>query len=171
MENKKSLIIYFSHTGQNWMKNGLENIDKGNTEIVAEKIQALTGADMFKVETVKEYPFDYYDCCAVAKQELKDDARPKLVRSIESISEYDTIYIGTPIWYGHVAMAIFSAIEGLDFSGKNIKLFVTHEGSGLGNCPDDIAKLCATGNIKRAIAIRGSSASESDDIIKEWVEE
>lgn len=53
----KKLVIYFSHTGENYMKDGIRNIDKGNTEIVAEKIAAKTGTDLFKVETVKDYPY------------------------------------------------------------------------------------------------------------------
>lgn len=65
----KSLIVYFSRTDENYMEDGIRNIEKGNTEIVAETIQKLTGADLFKVETVNEYPYDYYKCCDVAKEE------------------------------------------------------------------------------------------------------
>ena len=60
------------------MRDGIRNIDKGNTEIVAEKIAAKTGADLFKVETIKDYPNDYYECCAEAKKELQSQARPEL---------------------------------------------------------------------------------------------
>ena len=86
------------------MKDGIRNIDKGNTEIVAEKIAAKTGADLFKVETVKDYPYDYYECCDEAKKELQSQARPKLKRYLTDISDYDTIYIGYPIWYSTFPM-------------------------------------------------------------------
>lgn len=56
----KSLIVYFSRKDENYMEDGIRNIEKGNTEIVAEKIQKLTGADIFKVETEKEYSYGYY---------------------------------------------------------------------------------------------------------------
>ncbi len=69
----KSLIVYFSRTDENYMEDGIRNIEKGNTEIVAETIQKLTGADLFKVETVNEYPYDYYKCCDVAKEELENN--------------------------------------------------------------------------------------------------
>ena len=54
----KGLVIYFSHTDENYMEDGIRNIDKGNTEIVAEEISKIVGADLFKVETVKEYPYN-----------------------------------------------------------------------------------------------------------------
>ena len=68
----KNLIIYFSHTGENYMSDGIRNIDKGNTEIVAEKIKELSDidTDLFKVETIKEYPYNYDECCDIAKQEV-----------------------------------------------------------------------------------------------------
>lgn len=66
----KSLVIYFSRTGENYMEDGIRNINEGNTEIVAKKISEITGADLFKVEPVKEYPYNYQECCDVAKKEL-----------------------------------------------------------------------------------------------------
>ena len=53
--NKKSLIIYFTHTGENYMSDGIRNIEKGNTEIIAEMIKDITGAELFKVEVVINY--------------------------------------------------------------------------------------------------------------------
>lgn len=53
--NKKSLIIYFTHTGENYMSDGIRNIEKGNTEIIAEMIKDITGAELFKVEAVINY--------------------------------------------------------------------------------------------------------------------
>ena len=81
----KKLVIYFSHTGENYMKNGIENIEKGNTEVVAENISHLTGADLFKVEPLKEYPYNYHECCNVAKEELENNSRPKIKNKLESV--------------------------------------------------------------------------------------
>ena len=128
----KSLVIYFSHTGENYMKNGIEDIKKGNTEIVAEKIQKLTGADLFEVERVKDYPFGYYDCCDEAKKEYESNARPEVKKTLSSIADYDVIYVGGPVWWSHLPMPMFTVLEKLDFSGKTVMPFTTHEGSGLG---------------------------------------
>ena len=57
----KNLIIYYSRTGENYCNGSVKNLKKGNTEIVAEFIQKAVGADLFQVETVKEYAADYYE--------------------------------------------------------------------------------------------------------------
>ena len=106
----KELVIYFSHTGENYMKNGIENIEKGNTEIVAENISHLTGADLFKVEPLKEYPYNYHECCDVAKEELENNSRPEIKNKLENISDYDTIYIGGPVWWSHYPMCMFTCL-------------------------------------------------------------
>lgn len=165
----KKLVIYFSRTGENYMSAGIREIPKGNTEIVAEKIAEITGADLFKVETIKEYPNDYYECCDVAKEEKNTNARPKLKRYLDDISLYDTIYIGYPIWWGTYPMAIASLIERLDLSGKTIKPFATHEGSGLANSVNDLIKACPNANVENGIAIRGSDASIAQDKLASWV--
>lgn len=169
VRGKKSIIIYFSHTGENWMADGIKNIEKGNTEIVAEKIQKITNADIFKVEPKNKYPYGYYECCDVAKEELKNNARPELVNYLNSIDNYEVVYIGSPIWWGHIAMPMFTELEKLNFEGKIVKLFITHEGSGLGDCPKDIEKLCVGADIQKGLAIRGSNASNSDSELENWI--
>lgn len=74
----KNLIIYYSRKGQNYWNGSIKNLDKGNTEIVAEFIQKSVGGDLFEIETVKEYSADYYECIDDAKQELNSGARPEL---------------------------------------------------------------------------------------------
>lgn len=165
----KNLIVYFSRTDENYMEDGIRNIEKGNTEIVAETIQKLTGADLFKVETVNEYPYDYYKCCDVAKKELENNKRPNVKRKLDNIDDYDVIYIGGPVWWSHYPMAIFTALEVLDFTGKKIKPFTTHEGSGVGSVMEDIRKICKNAVIEDAIAIRGSDAKLCEDKIKNWI--
>lgn len=164
----KSLIIYFSHTGENYMSDGIRNIDKGNTEIVAENIKNITGADIFKIETIKEYPINYQECCDLAKEELTNDERPELKNKLNNIDNYDIIYIGGPVWWGHYPCAVFSAIENLNFKGKIVKPFVTHEGSKLGSIMQDINKFCAGAYIKEGLEIRGSDALNSKEKIEKW---
>ncbi len=166
----KSLVIYFSHTGENYMSDGIRNIDKGNTEIVAENIKELTNADLFKVETVKDYPYKYNECCDVAKEELSSNYRPELKNALNNLDNYDVIYIGGPIWWGHYPCAIFTALENLDFTSKIVKPFSTHEGSGAGHIMEDVNKYCKGAIIKEPLAIRGSNATTSKEVLKEWCE-
>lgn len=164
----KSLVIYFSHTGENYMSDGIRNIDKGNTEIVAEAISKITGADLFKVEPVNDYPYNYKECCDVAKEELDANARPKLKRQIDDINDYDIIYIGGPVWWGHYPCPMFTMLENLDFNGKIVKPFSTHEGSGLGSIMQDVSKLCKGAQIKDGLAIRGSNANDAEEQLESW---
>ena len=164
----KSLIIYFSHTGENYMSDGIKNIDKGNTEIVADYLKEITGADLFKVEPTKEYPYNYRECCDVAKEEIDNNSRPSVKKLLENLNDYDVIYIGGPIWWGHYPTPMFTVLEKLDFTGKTVYPFSTHEGSGLGSVESDIKKICVGANIKEGLAIRGSDAKTSKAKIESW---
>lgn len=166
-----SLVLYFSRAGNNYSNEGIKFIEKGNTEVLAEYIQEFTGADMFKVEALNDYPEDYMECTEVAKAELNDDARPELKECLEDISEYDTIYLGFPNWWSTLPMPLWTQLEKLDFSNKTIKPFVTHEGSGMGRSAKDIKKLCPGAKIAKELSIQGSFVSESKDKVKHWVGE
>ncbi len=164
----KSLVIYFSHTGENYMAHGIENIEKGNTEIFAEYIKDITGADLFKVEPIESYPYNYYKCCDVAKAELMENKRPVIKSILKNIKDYDVIYIGGPIWWGTYPMAIFTCIENLDFKGKIVMPFSTHEGSGLGDVMSDLTKCCKSADIRKGLGIRGCMVTDSKKEIEGW---
>lgn len=76
--NEKSLIIYFSRKGNNYSTQGIKYIEIGNTEVIAKYIKEFTNADLFKVETVKDYPEDYMECTQVAQEEIDSNTRPEL---------------------------------------------------------------------------------------------
>ena len=164
----KRLIIYFSHTGENYMSDGIRNIDKGNTEIVADIIKMSTNADILKVEPVREYPYNYHECCGIAKKELEENIRPEVKNNLEEIGVYDIIYIGGPVWCGHYPTPLLTVWEKLDFKDKIIYPFTTHEASGLGYIMDDIKRICIGAKIKEGLAIRGSDANNSKEKIENW---
>ena len=165
------LVIYFSRSGENYFGGELKSIEKGNTEVIAEYIQEITGADLFKVEPAVEYPSDYMECIDVAKKELANNARPEIKEELEDISVYDTVYIGFPNWWGTLPMAMFTQLERLDFSGKTVKPFVTHEGSGFGTSKKDLKKLCAGADIKKGLSIPGANVYDAKNIVQAWIDE
>ena len=165
------LVIYFSRSGENYFGGVLKNIEKGNTEVIAEYIQEFTSADLFKVEPAEEYPADYMECIDVAKKEQQKDARPELKEALDDISAYDTIYIGFPNWWGTLPMPMFTQLEKLDFNGKTVKPFVTHEGSGFGSSQRDLKKLCQGADIKNGLSIPGATVYDVKDTVKAWVNE
>ena len=164
MKDKKSLIIYFSRADENY---SVGYIDKGNTEYVAEYVKELTNADMFKVEPLIPYAKDYQTCIKEAKERI---GNAPIKEAIINISEYDVIYIMTPIYWGTYAPEIETAIKDLDFTGKTIRIVTTHEGSGLANVVNDVKKICKGANIlDDAIAILGSQAKNSKSKIENWI--
>ena len=164
----KNLIIYYSRKGENYWNGSIKNIAKGNTEIVAEFIQKAVGGDMFEVDTVKTYDKDYYVCIEEAKQELHDGARPELKNYLDSITEYDNVFVCGPCWWGTYPMAVFTQLEKLDFSGKKVMAVMTHEGSGLGSCEKDLKKLCAGATFGKGLAVHGAEARESESTVVAW---
>lgn len=163
------LIAYYSRRGNNYRNGEIVNLKVGNTEVVAGKIQKLTGGDTFYIETIKPYPADYHETTQVAKRELNENARPAIRGKVANMQNYDVIYLGYPNWWGTMPMAVMTFLESYDFSGKVIIPFCTHEGSGLGKSVQDIKKACPKAIVKQGLAIRGGSVNNSDRQVMEWV--
>ena len=166
MKDKKSIIIYFSRADENY---SVGYINKGNTEVIAEYISELTGATMFKVERKKPYAKDYQTCIEEAEDEQREDARPELVETLDSIDSYEVVYIGAPVWWGDLPQPMVTQLEKLNWNGKIVRPFTTHEGSGLGNIPSQIKRLCVGAEVLDGLAIRGSSVNSAKDRVEDWV--
>lgn len=165
------LVAYFSHTGENY---NVGVIEKGNTHIIADMIAEETGADLFEIATVNPYPETYDECTDVAKQEQEDNARPEIIDPPTNLDGYDTIFIGYPIWWGDLPMAVYTFLESYDFSGKTVIPFCTHEGSGLSGTQGSIEAVCSGATVLDGLAIRGSVAQNEQDEAKidvqEWLD-
>lgn len=164
-----NLIVYYSRKGENYWNGSIRNLKKGNTEIVAEMIRDIAGGDLFEVDTVKPYAEDYYECIEEAKKELKEKARPAIKGYVESIDNYDTVYIGFPNWWGTMPMAMFTFLEHYDWTGKRVIPFCTNEGSGMGNSERDLKKVCKGADIKKGLSIHGAEAADSRSLVEQWI--
>lgn len=167
----KNLIIYYSRKGENYVSGGIKNLAKGNTEIVAEFIQNAVGGDLFEIETVQSYAADYNTCIEEAKKELHDNARPELKNYLDSLDEYEHIFVCGPCWWGTYPMAVFTQLEKLDFTGKKVMVVMTHEGSGLGSSERDLKKICKGASFGSGLAVRGADASASESKVSSWAKE
>lgn len=166
----KTLIAYFSHAGQNYGHGKIIHLEKGNTEVVAEKIQSLVGGDLFYIDTVKKYPEDHIEKINVAKEEFNQDARPALKEKVKNMDGYEIIYLGFPNWWTTMPMALFTFLESYDFSGKTIYPFITHGGSGFSNSIEDIKRLAPGAKVEKGLAIHGDDVQNSDSLIKKWIQ-
>lgn len=165
------LVAFYSRADENYVKGQIKTLKTGNTEVAAGIIAKLTGADIFKMEQVQPYAKDYNACIAQAQSDQKRDARPKLKTYPDSLEKYDVIYLGYPNYWNTMPMAVFTFLERFDFSGKEIRPFCTHEGSGMGNSVKDIKRLCPDADISQGLAIHGGSVERSEEEIKRWLKE
>lgn len=166
--DKKSIIIYFSRADENYFGGSLKYIDKGNTEIIAEYIKDITGAEIFKVEPLEEYSKDYMECIEEAKVRTRNKVAP-IKENVPDLSSYEVIYVGSPVYWGGMPEELFTALKGVDYSGKIIRPFVTHEGSGLSSIPNQLRDICNGAVVTSGLAITGSQVKESRSKVEEWI--
>ena len=171
IEMSKKLIAFYPRADDNYVNGLIKTLEVGNTEVAAGIIKELTGADLFKLEQLKPYARDYNECIAQAQADQRQNARPDLKSFPETLDEYDVIYLGYPNYWSTMPMAVFTFLEHFDFSGKTIKPFCTHEGSGLGSSLSDIKKLCPAAKVEKGLAIHGGSVKRSRKDIEKWVRE
>lgn len=166
--NHGVLIAYFSRTGENY---GVGMIEKGNTAIIAEMIAEQTGGELFEIKTVNAYPDNYEECTEIAQAEKKENTRPELADNLDSLDGYDTIYLGYPIWWGDMPMAVYTFLESNDFAGKTIVPFCTHAGSGLSGTVENISAVCPDATTGTGLAIAGTVAQNDKEAAKQSVTE
>ena len=166
----RTLIAYFSRAGENYVNGTIKNVKKGNNEILSEKLKKLLPqADMYRIDPIKQYSNNYYECIEEAKEDLRKGVRPELKNKLQSVEQYDKIYLIYPIYWGTFPMAVFTFLEGYDFSNKTIIPIVTHEGSGFGASEVDLRKLLPNSNIEEGTAIFGSEVNGADSVLKDLV--
>lgn len=150
------LIVYFSHTG--------------NTRTVAQQIQAVVGGDLLELKTVQPYPAAHADTVRQAKMERANQARPQLSTQFpKTMSDYDLVFVGYPVWDYTMPMALFSFFDQFTFAGKTIAPFSTHLGSGLADGPEQIAGLCPQATVREGLAIRGTEAADARETVTRWL--
>ena len=170
-ENSDILVVYFSRTGEQYT---VGVIDKGNTAIVAEMISEETGADMFEVIPEDDhYPMTYSELTDVAKQEQNDNARPAYAGEVPDLSQYSTIFIGAPVWWGDWPMIMYTFFENNKegLAGKTLIPFSTHEGSGLSGFDKKLSSACPDATVLDGLAIRGNDCQNDQDSVREDVSE
>lgn len=162
------LVACFSHAGENYSNGGVVELTIGNTAVVAQMIAEAAAGELFEIKAESAYPYSYAECTAAAKAELEADSRPKLAHDTD-VSAYDTVCLGYPNWWGTMPMPVKTFLCAHDFSGKTVLPFCTHEGSGMGDSEADLKKLVPGADVRRGLAVRGSSASAAAPAVKAWL--
>ena len=154
--DKKVLVVYFSHNGEQY---NVGNVEVGNTAMVASYIKEYLNCDSFEITPEVPYSKVYNDMLEIAKEEQRTNARPKLKNALSNIDEYDTVFIGYPIWWGEIPNIVYTFLEEYNLDNKTIIPFNTHEGSGNAGTYGDLKTKLTNSNVNtNGLAITGSTA-------------
>ena len=165
-KNTKVLIVFFSHAGENY---AVGNIKVGNTKLVADEIQKVTGGDEFEIVAERNYDMPYASLTKLAKEEQERNEKPAFKGEVKDIDQYSTVFIGGPVWWGTYPQVMFSFFDKYDLNGKTIIPFTTHEGSGLGNVVEDLKKLYPNATFKEAFSIYGHETRNDLSKVSKWM--
>ena len=168
IEPNKVLVIFFSRAGFNY---NVGNVTKGNTEVMVDYIKKVTNFDSHKIIPLIDYPIDYQETVNRTNREKSTQAFPYILNNLTDISDYDTILLGYPIWHADLPRIVVTQLKLLDFEGKTIYPFNTHEGSGVGNSIEQIKKYASKAIVKEGFSLKGTEAREDDshESIRKWL--
>ena len=169
MENKemgKSIVIFFSHAGDNY---AVGNIEVGNTKIVADYITELTGAAQYEIVTHKYDGMAYTPLINLAKEEANKGELPPYEGEAPDLTEYDTVFIGGPVWWGTYPQVMFTLFRDINLDGKTVIPFTTHEGSGLASCVSDVKKAFPKANVTKGFSIYGHEVRSGKPKVEKWI--
>ena len=164
-----ALVVFFSRTGEQYT---VGVIDHGNTAIVAEMISEKTGAALWEVLPADDhYPMTYGALTDVAKKEQNENARPAYKGTVPDLAEYETVFIGAPVWWGDWPMIMYTFFEqNRDaLAGKTLIPFSTHEGSGLSGFDKKLSAAVPGAAVGKGLAIRGGDAQNKPDSVEKTV--
>lgn len=166
-KDSKIAVIYFSNPERDDQKSV-----EGSTEYLADLIHKQTGADVYRIEPKKAYPVNHQALVAEAKAEGLSGARPELKDTVGDLSQYDTIFLGYPIWWGDLPMPVYTFLEGHDLAGKKVILFSTHGGSGLAGTVEMITHLENGADVvKNAYTISRDDVTEAAPSLSNWLKQ
>lgn len=143
----------------------------GNTEYVARLIQQTVGGDLFRIETVQDYPLKHDKLVDFAAEEQDENARPELSSHVEDFSRYEYVFLGFPNWWGDMPQPVYTFLEEYDFGAKNIIPFITHGGSGASQTIRTISEI-QPGALMRdnALVLSRNDVASSEQTVTEWAE-
>lgn len=164
MQESRILITYFSV---------FPKADKF-TEQIAKMIAEKTGGRLAEIECANSYPEkpdEYPEIERIAHREQRENARPAIKNEIP-VAQYDTVFVGYPIWHYTMPQVMFTFFEKYDFSGKTIIPFNTHEGSGDSGTWRTIQELEPEAVVKKGLAVRGFDVGKGQEpVVERWLEE
>ncbi len=142
----------------------------GNTEQMAQMIQAETAGDLFEIEPATPYTDSYNTLLDIAQQEQADNARPKLASQVENWESYDVVFVGYPDWWSDAPMLIYSFLESYDWEGKALVPFCISGGSGFGRSLGKLPDSAPGATIAEGLHLSSSRVDGAAGEITAWID-
>lgn len=141
----------------------------GNTLALAEAIQARTNLDLVRIEPAEPYPADYDEMLTVGQREQDEDARPAIAEGVPTLANHDTVYLGFPVWWGHIPQIIKTLADRGDLAGKTIAPFSTSGSSSITASVADLRELCPDATILDGLTVTEADLPTMDTSAEEWL--
>lgn len=153
----KGIIVYYSYGG--------------NTERIANMIKDKLQCDKVKIETVKEYPNDYDEVVELGKKEADSGFMPEIKPLGVDLENYDTVILGSPVWWYTFAPAMRTFLNKAELKGKKVYPFATN-GGWIGHTLRDFAGCCEGARVLEGLNIRfsGKKLLTGEKDINRWIE-
>lgn len=172
-ESPRTLVVYFDYSENMGDLSGMD-VDaitsaslnaktentQGNLQVMAQTIQAATGADMFPIHVEETHAPRYLDMVMGAGDDQQNDREFTVINLPDSFDDYDTIYFGTPVWHAQLPQQVISFLHQVDFSGKQVVVFGIHLGSRWGRNLIQLRELQPGAEIVEGITVYASDANE-----------
>lgn len=179
-EPTKILIAYFSLWGNTAADETTDattsasilehdGVRMGTTEAIADMIQSSVGGDKYLIQTVNQYPLDFNEVIDLNHEEQDSNARPELQNQVD-LSQYDTIFIGYPVWSSTTPTPVLTFLEEYDLSGKTVIPFCTHDGHGQGRSFSAIQDTTAQAVHAEGLAIDSQTAAAAEEDVRNWLD-
>lgn len=179
ISGERNLIVYFSRVGNTEYPEGIDAstsasivIDKdtfGTTEYVARMIQESIGGDIHLIQTKESYPADFDELRDVNHEEMNAGFLPPLIESNLNMEQYDTVFIGYPVWATDVPQAVLSFLDEYDLTGKTVVPFCTHDGYGAGGSYHTIREASHAAVSPDGLAIEAKDVPSAKNTVTEWL--
>ena len=154
-DSRKKLIVYYSLTG--------------NGDFLAEQIQSLTGADVFKLALVEPYSVVFDETVARVNQEREAGILPELASRVDNLADYDVIFLGTPNWFGTISSPLLSFLASHDLSGKTVVPVIMFGRGGLMNTVTDLKAALPNSTILEEFGASRDNVRNSQSDISQWL--
>ena len=142
---------------------------KGNAQMIAEWIADETGGDMFAIESEDLYPADYDATVEKASKDQSAETRPALKSHVDNMDQYKTVVMVFPNWWGDLPMPVYSFFDEYDLAGKDIVVYVTHEGSRYSGTVGTISELEPEASVREGLSVRGGDVAGSEAEVRDSI--